>query len=206
MGLFDFFKKNQMNKLDLIEWQNIINRSNHDKLLMSKKQLLDFTYNIYIPQEIRIINDCVNLINDTKTIDVYFPRWDLLIERLTELSKLEKFISFTLPLPSTQLDDVFLHKEMLNQQFLERCWKNTFDSLNKLKTEKGKQNKIKKFFDTIFSFKQYLTPSNLEYLDNLKNKYTPAPIIPMEISNECGPINIDNKIKEIGRASCRERV
>lgn len=167
MGLFDFFKKNQMNKFDLIEWQNIINRSNHDKLLMSKKQLLDFTYNIYIPQEIRIVDDCVNLINDTKTIDVYFYRFNLLIERLSELSKLEQYISFNQPIPSTQLEEVLSHKEILNEQFIKRYWENTLESTEKLKTEKGKQNRIGKFIETFSLYEQYLTPNNLEYLNNL---------------------------------------
>lgn len=194
MRLFDFFKKNN---LDLIEWQNIVNDCEDNKLTMSKKELLDFTYNVYIPQESRIIDDCVNLVNTTKTIDVYFFRLNLLIERLIELSKLEKFISFSLPLPSTQLEEVLSHKEILNEQFLQRCWENTLDSLNNLKTEKGKQSRLNKFLQSILAFKEYLTLNNLEYLHKLEVNYINTKLTSSRINNEHETINIDKKIKEL---------
>lgn len=169
MGLFDLFKKKEKNNLKLLKLQNSVYGKNYDKIIFPKQQILDSACNVYVPQIARMINDSVELVNNSVVPETFFFRLNFLIEKLQELITIEELIVFNPPLPSTQLDEVIEKYDLIIQQFLERYIENCVGKIKKLKTDKGKLNKINKSLENILEYKKFLKNSHLDYIENLKN-------------------------------------
>lgn len=169
MGIFDFFKmKKKEDNSELIKLQNIILKTNDTRLIISRKQLSDAT-NKYVFQHSKIVNDCVNLLGNSNNTDTFFNRFNLLVENLTCLSKIEQYHSFNGILPSIQLNKVLSGKEMMINAFIDKNWGSLLSKIASLKTEKAKQNNIDKFFENMFLYKNSLCNSNIEHLIQLRN-------------------------------------
>ncbi|WP_236035017.1 hypothetical protein [Clostridium sp. HV4-5-A1G] len=169
MGLFDLFKKKEKNNLKLLKLQNIVYGKNYDKIIFPKQQILDSAHNVYVPQIARMIYDSQKLVNNSIEPKTFFFRINFLIEKLQELANIEDLIDFNEPLPSSQLNEVMNHYDLLVQQFLERYIENCVQKIEKLKTDKGKLNKINTSLENILEYKKFLKPSHLNYINNLKN-------------------------------------
>lgn len=148
MGIFNFLKSKckslitEENNYKI--WQSIVCRGNVNPLL-SKEELLSISSE-FINDSIRIINDCTKLINETTSISVYFSRYNLLIEKMSELSSLEPFIKFNAPTPSTQLQQILSEKDLRSKMMLQRAWNNVKLKILDLKTDKAKLRNINNFF------------------------------------------------------------
>ena len=160
MGFFDLFKTKEKTNLKLLKLQNIVYAKNYDKIIFPEQQILDSACNMYVPQISRMIDDSVDLVNDSVVPETFFFRLDFLIEKLQELVIFEDLIVFNPPLPSTQLDEVMEKYDLIIQQFLERYVDNCVMKTNKLKTKKGKINKIENFSIEILKYKSKFTTSH----------------------------------------------
>lgn len=169
MGFFDLFRKKKEKDPKLLKLQNIVYNSNYDKVVFSKKEILNCAYNSYIPQITRVIYDSQKLVNNSIEPKTFFFRLKFLIEKLQELASIEGSIDFNKPLPSSQLQEVIDHYDLLIQQFLERYTESCVEKIKKLKTDKGKLNKINTSLENILKYKKFLKPSHLNYINNLKN-------------------------------------
>lgn len=169
MGIFNFFKKkNKASETEInLAWQNIV--CGNTETLINKQELLKLS-NVYIEDRTRIIMDCVNLINSTTSINVYFSRYNLLIEKLNELSLLEPFIPFKSPTPSIQLQEILLEKDLRSKDILQRAWNNTKLKILDLKTDKAKIKNINAFFETAYSHISSLGPESTKFLAELKKE------------------------------------
>ncbi|MGG7207117.1 tetratricopeptide repeat protein [Clostridium perfringens] len=167
MGIFNFFKsKNKATKSEINSaWQKIICGNTENSI--TKEDLLKLS-NLYIEDRIRIIMDCVNLINSTTSIDVYFNRYNLLTEKLNELSLLEPFIPFKAPAPSIQLQQILLEKDLKTKEMLQRAWNNTKLKILDLKTDKAKLKNIDSFFESSYSHISSLGTESTKFLAELK--------------------------------------
>lgn len=200
MGLFDLFKTKKTN-LKLLKLQNIVYEQNYDKVIFPEKQILDYACNMYVPQMARTIDDCVELVNDSVAPDTFFFRLDFLIKKLQELVDIEELIVFNPPPPSTQLDEVIEKYELIIQQFLERYIDNCVMKINKLKTKKGKINKIEKFSIEILKYKNKFTNSHLEYIDSVMENefniefYENSTSLKINSDNSILPYYLDNTEK-----------
>lgn len=99
----------------------------------------------YGSQSLRIVNDCANLVNTTKNPKVFFERYNLLIKELENLSKLERFNCFSGSLPSHDLQETLSKKSFTINDFIDRYYQDTIDKIKKLKTQKAKDKKSRKF-------------------------------------------------------------
>lgn len=165
MGLFDLFKTKEKTNLKLLKLQNIVYEQNYDKVIFPEKQILDFACNTYVPRITEMINDSIELVNDSVVTDTFFFRLDFIIEKFQELVTIKDLIIFNPPLPSTQLDGVINKYDSIIQQFLERYVEDCAMKISKLKTKKGKINKIEKFSIEILKYKDNFTASHLEYIN-----------------------------------------
>lgn len=165
MGFLDLFKSKEKTDLKLLKLQNIVYGKNYDKIVFPKQQILDSACNIHVPQIARMIDDSVELVNDSVVPDTFFFRLDFLIKKLQELVTIEELIVFNPPLPSTQLDEVMDKYDLVIQQFLERYVEDCVMKINKLKTKKGKINKMEKFSIELLKYKNKFTTSHLEYIN-----------------------------------------
>lgn len=165
MGIFNFFKKKDNSKLQ--EWQNIILGSEY-QLKYSEKELKNLT-NEQVVRRLEIITDCVNLVNTTNTVDVFFKRFDLLIHHLNYLSNLEKFIEFPKTfIPSHELNTILKKKDVSINDFIVRSWENILSKNEKFKTDTTKRKHIIKYFDELSQYITEFGPKSLSHFNKLK--------------------------------------
>ncbi|MBQ1169497.1 MAG: hypothetical protein IIX49_01565 [Oscillospiraceae bacterium] len=89
-------------KQRLLDWQKIVMDNSPDRLVMSEQQLRQVSIQ-QAQNDLRIMNDCKNLVSTTVKPDVFFGRLNLLVERGEHLQRLEQYISFSGASPTAAL-------------------------------------------------------------------------------------------------------
>lgn len=109
-------------------------------------------------------------IRDSAKPESYFNNYIKALQILTEICKYNVRKTSGHPLPKEQLKELKNNYEQNTNRFILRYWKSTLLAANKLKTDKGKQNKINNFFEDISNkYSSYLTDENLRFVDSLKS-------------------------------------
>ena len=170
MGLFDVLFGGSSKKQRLLEWQNIVMAQKSDRLVMSEQQLRQASVQ-QAQNDLRIMNDCKNLVSTTVKPDVFFGRLNLMVEKGEHLQKLEKYISFSGASPTAALNEIKQSYQEAVKQFLVRYFSDTFDKAEAMKTEKGKQNKYIKFYESLQEYYCYMNASNREYVETKYRAY-----------------------------------
>lgn len=146
-----------------------------------------------LQNDLRILNDCANLIENTTNPDVFFPRFTLYYEKLSLLANaqkdnlvtvmgddiLEKFLTFNTP--DAKNDAI--------NNFIKRYWDATCTKAAELKTQKGKDNCFENFKTTLSSYDEQLPNSCVKYYTYL---YLNAPRIANMPRNQIPAEQIDN--------------
>ena len=119
-------------------------------------------YNLFtIKRYIKMLNDCKDLINTTKSPDVFFNRYLMAIALLNELILIERKLSFKGQKPS-KVKKQFQEKEIFTvNDFLDRYYNETLYKISMLKTHKAKVNKIIAFSNKIDEYSIYMTNQSL---------------------------------------------
>jgi hypothetical protein len=138
MGFGDLFKPKEKENIKLLKLQNIIYGENYNRIVLPQQQILNDACNIYVPQITRMINDSIELVNNSVVPNTFFFRLDFLIEKYNELVIIEDLIAFDPPLPSAQLNDIMGKYNLTIQQFLEIYVEKCVAEITKLKTKKIK--------------------------------------------------------------------
>ena len=121
----------------------------------------------YAAGMLKIAFDCANLINTTKNPKVFFERYNLLIEKFENLSKIERFGCFKGKLPSQNLKEILGKKENTINDFIDRYYNETLSKFNSLKTEKAKLSCIDAFCNGLNYYKHYLSEDSLNKYNEL---------------------------------------
>lgn len=137
-----------------------IDNLNHTYDLMNRKSSINI-YNkqsaaIAAPQCLRIVKDCANLVNTTTSPEIFFKRYDLMIENLQNLVICGSYISFK-GNPQNDLDNVIRKREFETITFIDRAVETLESKLKTLKTQKAIENNINKFFSQFSIYESYLT-------------------------------------------------
>jgi len=90
------------------------------------------------PQYLRIINDCSRLVGETKNPEVFFKRYDLLLETLSKLADIETVAPIKGEKPSVELQRISALREVATNDFIERYAQDTRMNIYKLSSEKAK--------------------------------------------------------------------
>lgn len=119
---------------------------------------------------LKIIQDCVNLVNTTVSPEVFFKRYNLMLDHLETLAGLECTGIFknSPELPSETYIRVEAQFNAATNDFLDRSFKNAKEHANTLKTDNGKTNAIKRYFDNMEKYIIYMSGESLEYFDKMK--------------------------------------
>lgn len=72
-----------------VQLQNITCNMNRSNLVISDSQL-QASATMYIENRLRIVNDCISILNSTKNPDTFYNRRDLLLKNLDELCEIER--------------------------------------------------------------------------------------------------------------------
>lgn len=118
--------------------------------------------NFYSVNMLRIASDCANLVNTTKNPRVFFERYNLLINKLENLSKLEKFHCFVGKLPSNNLQEILNKREFTINDFLNRYCEDILIKISSLKTISSKKKKVDTFFNSLKQYELFMTDNNIQ--------------------------------------------
>ena len=85
MGLFGFGKKK-----DLLFWQKAVIENSPDRVVQTEDQLRKLT-NVLVANDVRIIQESIDIIQSTKSAETKESRCKVLADRIQHLEKLEPF-------------------------------------------------------------------------------------------------------------------
>lgn len=117
------------------------------------------------PQYMRIINDCSKLVAETKTPEVFFSRYDLLLETLSKFAEIEGGAPIVSGSPSAELVRLSGLREEATDDFISRYARETRQKAYELTTEKGKRNKAEAFKKTLLEYSDKLTENNMKTIE-----------------------------------------
>lgn len=122
------------------------------------------------PQWLRIVNDCATLVNTTVNPEVFFYRYDLMLENIEKLASIEKIVHFSGKKPSAQLKELRAQKERETDTFIDRAHQAALEHAVSLKTEKGRDAAMQRFFRSMDPYVDRMTPGNRSHLQALEEK------------------------------------
>ncbi len=156
MGLFDFLKP-----------KTFTPRSGaSDTRLPKNRAEAEFM----APGLIKIAQDSVKLVNTTKKPDVFFDRYDLLLDCTEKLSLMKHLMNFSGTKPSKQLATFLAEKEKATSLFIKRFYQETIDKIKSLKTDKAKHSNAIQFYVTLEDYFHRMTQANINEIEELNIK------------------------------------
>ena len=144
--------------------------------IITKKELADNIRKhakLQSQQLLKIVNDCAELVNTTVNPEVFFMRYELMLENLEKLAGLECTGIFenSPELPSEAFCRVEAQFEAATNNFLERSFEKAKNHADTLKTVSGKTNAIKRYFDNMEKYIIQMNGESLDYFDKMKENY-----------------------------------
>ena len=112
---------------------------------------------------LRIVQDCIKLVSETKNPEVFFSRYELLIQHSLSLVSLQPYVSFSGASITEAYQEVLNNRQKATKEFLIRYWSETLSKMDKLKTEAAKKKKVQSFFESLEQYKVYMNEENIDY-------------------------------------------
>ena len=106
-------------------------------------------------------------VNESLKPDKFFTNLDKLKLALKELCEIE--YPYDSPAPAEQLEELIDNEQKIIQDFLARAWISVVSEAKKLKTDKGRQNKISKYLDSLSDYKNRFSEDTLKMLEDAKS-------------------------------------
>ena len=170
MNLFTLLFNREKAMKYFLEWQKAVSPNTPDHLVMNFKQLKAWTATS-VKNDQRIINDCVEILEKTTKPDTFFSRFGLLTDKVAHLSTLAEYASEAGYKPKylkRKCATLPLRYNYFIEMFLSRYYSETVQKAEILKTEKGRNNKYQKFYDSLQEYYSYMTE---EHIDFIETKY-----------------------------------
>ena len=123
---------------------------------------------MYAPGWLKIVKDCIRLVNSTKNPKVFFERYNLLIDNMKKLAQCERYVHFSGDKPSISLVEFRNKKNLTINDFIDRYFDDTKNKIQKLTTNKAKLNNANKFYNSLQAYYPEMSADNI---DNIENKY-----------------------------------
>lgn len=171
MGFFDSLLMSNEKKERLLRWQKLILTNSPDRLIMTEQQLKAATQQ-QAENDLRIMNDCYKIVEETIKPDVFFMRLNMLLEKSLRLCSFEQYISFKGANPSEAYNEIKTKYQEAIKQFLIRYFSDTFDKAEAMKTEKGRIGKYQKFYDSLQEYYKFMDKENIDYIETKYKAYT----------------------------------
>lgn len=162
------FKKRKEKQRHLLEWQKAIEPNSPDKLVMTEGQL-KHTSEQQATNDLKIIQDCNNIISDTTNPETFFSRFDLMKERCEHLKRLEPYIQFSGASPTEALHEIVDNEQEAVYIFIARYYNSVLEKAESLKTKKGKDNQFQKFYDSLQPYHNRMDARNINYIESKRN-------------------------------------
>jgi len=143
------------------------NTSENTKINSSNKLLSDSINN-----DIRIMNDCLNLLNHSTNINTVISRYNDLLIVLSKLSEYENNVnvSFQSELPSEALARMHSEKAQIMNRAVQRAYDDMLHKSLSLKTDKGRKNRQIKFFNDLNDLMENFPVETQMFINDLSDK------------------------------------
>lgn len=121
-------------------------------------------------QLLKIIKDSAELVNTTVNPEVFFMRYNLMLEHLKTLTGFEctGIYDNSPELPSEAFLRIEAQFEEQTNIFLNRSFEKAKEHSETLKTETGKKNAIKRYFDNMEKYKDHMSGESIEFFERMK--------------------------------------
>lgn len=113
----------------------------------------DISSNVQADNLDRIIRDCLYLIENTADPDVFFMRYDLLIDTLKKSGNLAD---------ASHYAGIIKHK---TKDFIIRTYNDALIKADALKTDRGKTNQFIKKYDALSKYYDRMDPENIAFAE-----------------------------------------
>ena len=161
---------NTSSKEKLLQLQKAVLPNSPDSLVMTNQQLLA-TAKQQASDDIRIAQESSNIVSATNKPDVFFSRLELLKSHTYHMQLLEPFIPFTVS-PTDAMNEILTNEQEIIHQFIIRYYNSVNSYANSLKTDNGKYNQYKKFYETMCGYQNRISPENFNYVGQLFTQST----------------------------------
>ncbi len=105
-------------------------------------------------------------VNESINAEKFFNNLDKLKSALAELCEIE--YPYDTP-PSEQLEEIIQNEQKIIQDFLSRSWISVISESKKLKTNKGRYNRISSFFNDISPYGERFSEETLKMIEKAKS-------------------------------------
>ena len=158
------------NQSRLLAWQKLVLSNSPDRLVLNEQQLTQSTA-LIVEQDSKIINDCLKITQETVKPDVFFPRLELLKEKIAHLQMFEPYVKFQNVNPTQLSDTVRLKEQETISSFLDRYLDAICQKANDMKSAKGKKNQYEKFYNSLQEYYPLMNDENIQYIEEQYHFY-----------------------------------
>lgn len=117
-------------------------------------------------QDLKIIQDCVRIVNTTKKPNIFFERYKLMEEKLNELIHLHG-LHYSGMSPKKMLSQTQTKKQAAIHDMIDRYYADVAFKAANLKTEKARQNQYSAFRSVLKLYYSEMNGENISYVENL---------------------------------------
>lgn len=162
---------------------------------------------IALQRDLEILNDCAQLIENTVNPETFFSRYDLYMQKLAVSAEAQASHRV-----KVQGDNLVQKYERMNTDkqkvetinaFIDRMWADTRQKADKLKTEKGKENRFNKFVESLSVYNERMPAQCIEHYNTL---FSDAPRIAAKNRNKIDADKIDKMQRIAASDAYREQI
>lgn len=137
----------------------LFNRNKPSKISIEELQLKQ----MQAQNSLRIAQDCIKLVSETKNPEVFFSRYELLIQHSLSLVSLQPYVNFSGASLTDAYQEVLDNRQTATKEFLIRYWSDTLSKMDQVKTEAAKKRKLQTFYDSLEQYKVHMNEENIDY-------------------------------------------
>lgn len=148
--------------------------SSGKKSTPAKKRNTQTAKGIYIQQaqnDLRIIGESSKIAQETLKPEIFFSRFDLILERYEHLISIEDYVSFNSERPSELYIQIKSSTSDTIQHFIKRYFLDAYQKARELKTPTGRQNRITKAFETLMLYQDKMDSACVSLAEKLRDDY-----------------------------------
>lgn len=153
----------------LLGLQRILVINSGDQLLFSRQRLHRMAHD-FVSNNMRIIKDSQAIVENTKDMETFFMRLNLILEKYKEITLLEPYIYFYGNSPYEAYKNAIVECEKQTMHFIYQYIANLIEKAEMLKTEKGKFSRYQKAYDAFRSHYDTISHENQERIETAFSK------------------------------------
>jgi hypothetical protein len=137
-----------------------------------KEEMPEWQARMLASQLHRAADDCIKVCDTTLNPEIYFTKYELLIETLEDMVDTEKYVEYHAGKPSellAELSDPAVRERQVNI-FLAKTGDKLKTDVSKLRSPRAQRNKIDRYFENMNKYRSYMSKANRAYVESLRQE------------------------------------